>query len=73
MQTLGHLVDGDTLAELVAIMAEPDEAAVLLAMDACRAASNSRCLVIFARCDARCGTIPVATHFPATGGASKSP
>ncbi len=32
MQMLGDLVDGDTLAELVAIMAEPDEAAVLLAI-----------------------------------------
>ena len=34
MQMLGDLVDGDTLAELVAIMAEPDEAAVLLAIGA---------------------------------------
>ena len=32
MQMLGDLVDGDTLAELVAIMAEPDETAVLLAI-----------------------------------------
>ena len=34
MQMLGDLVDGDTLAELVAIMAELDEAAVLLAIGA---------------------------------------
>ena len=34
MQVLGDLVDGDTLAELVAIMAEADEAAALLAIGA---------------------------------------
>ena len=34
MQMLGDLVDGDTLTELVAVVAEPDEAAAMLAIGA---------------------------------------